>query len=161
MLGINHALSQIMLLTGLLQQEVEETMKMKKTVYWITTIWVMGVMAISGMLSVIHEPRMMEGFAHLGYPAYFANLLGVAKLLGVCVLPAPGWVRLKEWAYAGFGITILSASYSHLLSGDGLQTLEPLATLVALAASYLTRSTDRRFFVSTPFGVVANSGRAR
>jgi hypothetical protein len=136
-------------------------MKIKKTVYWVTTIWVVGVMAISGMLSVIHEPRMMEGFAHLGYPAYFANLLGVAKLLGVCVLPAPGWVRLKEWAYAGFGITILSASYSHLLSGDGLQALEPLATLAALAASYLTRSVDRRFFVSTPFDVVASSGSTR
>jgi hypothetical protein len=136
-------------------------MKTKKTAYWITTTWVVCIMTISGLLSVTHAPRMMEGFAHLGYPAYFANLLGVAKLSGVCVLLVPGCVRFKEWAYAGFGITILSASYSHLLSGDGFQALEPLITLVALAASYLTRPTNRRFFLSIPFDTVAKPGSAR
>lgn len=140
-------------------------MKTKTTIYWITTAWVVCIMTISGLLSVTHAPQMMQALAHLGYPAYFANLLGVAKLLGVCVLLVPRWVRLKEWAYAGFGITILSASYSHLLSGDGLEALEPLITLAALAASYLLRPVDRRFFLSTPFEAlsspVANSGSAR
>jgi uncharacterized membrane protein YphA (DoxX/SURF4 family) len=130
-------------------------MKTKKTVYWITTAWVVCIMTISGFMSVVHAPRMMAGFAHLGYPPYFANLLGVAKLLGVCVLLLPGLARLKEWAYAGFGITILSASYSHLLSGDGLHALEPLITLAALAASYLARPASRRFFLSAPFDSVA------
>lgn len=132
-------------------------MKTKKIIYWVTTAWVVCIMTISGLLAVTHAPPMMQGLAHLGYPAYFANLLGVAKLLGVCVLHVPRWVRLKEWAYAGFGITILSASYSHLLSGDGLLALEPLITLAALAASYLLRPVDRRFFLSTPFDAVANS----
>jgi hypothetical protein len=135
---------------------MEFTMKTKKTIYWITTAWVAGIMTISGLLAVTHAPQMMQGLAHLGYPAYFANLLGVAKLLGVCVLLVPRWVRLKEWAYAGFGITILSASYSHLLSGDGLLALEPLVTLAALAASYLLRPVDRRLFLSAPFDAVAN-----
>jgi len=121
----------------------------KRTTYWITTMWVVCVMAISGVLSVIHTPGMMEGFAHLGYPAYFSNLLGVAKLLGVFVLLMPRWVRLKEWAYAGFGITIISASYSHLLSGDGLMSLEPLITFAALAVSYVVRPADLKFFPST------------
>jgi len=112
-------------------------------------MWVVCVMAISGVLSVIHTPGMMEGFAHLGYPAYFSNLLGVAKLLGVFVLLMPRWVRLKEWAYAGFGITIISASYSHLLSGDGLMSLEPLITFAALTVSYVVRPADLKFFPST------------
>jgi uncharacterized membrane protein YphA (DoxX/SURF4 family) len=140
-------------------------MKTKKTIYWIMTAWVACIMTISGLLAVTHAPQMMQGLAHLGYPAYFANLLGVAKLLGVCVLLVPRWVRLKEWAYAGFGITILSASYSHLLSGDGLLALEPLITLAALAASYVLRPADRRFFLSPTFDAVAtpvaNSGSAR
>jgi hypothetical protein len=136
-------------------------MKTKKTVYWLTTAWVVGIMTISGLLAVIHAPRMVEALAHLGYPAYFGNLLGGAKLLGVCVLLLPGCGRLKEWAYAGFGITILSASYSHLLSGDGLQALEPLITLGALAASYLTRSDDRRFFLPTLFDAAAKPWSAR
>jgi uncharacterized membrane protein YphA (DoxX/SURF4 family) len=107
-------------------------------------------MAITGGLSVAYAKTMMEGFAHLGYPAYFANLLGVAKLLGVCALLAPRLARIKEWAYAGFAITIVSASYSHLSSGDGLKSLEPLATLAALAVSYWTRPADCRVFLSQP-----------
>jgi hypothetical protein len=122
---------------------------MKKTAYWITTIFVSFVMTTSGMLALTHAPAMMKALAHLGYPAYFSNLLGVAKLSGVCVLLVPGWVRLKEWAYVGFGITILSACYSHLLSGDGFLALEPLITFVALLTSYLTRPSDREFFLST------------
>jgi hypothetical protein len=39
--------------------------------------------------------------------------------------------------YIGFGITILSASYSHLLSGDGLLSLELLVRFAALIVSYL------------------------
>jgi len=107
-------------------------MKTKKLWYWTTTAWVVGIMTITGGLSVAHAKTMMEGFAHLGYPAYFANLLGVAKLLGVCALLAPRLARIKEWAYAGFAITIVSASYSHLNSGDGLKSLEPLATSAPL-----------------------------
>lgn len=119
-------------------------MKTRALAYWLTTAWLSGVMAISGMLSITHEPRMMLGFAHLGYPAYFATLLGVAKLLGVCAVLAPHFVTLNEWAYAGFAITIISASYSHLLSGDGLRSLEPMATLAALALSYWTRPAKPR-----------------
>jgi len=124
---------------------------MKKLLFWTTTAWVVGVMTVTGVLSVAHTKPMMEGFAHLGYPVYFANLLGVAKLLGVCALLAPGLARIKEWAYAGFAIVIISASYSHLNSGDGLKALEPLASLAALAVSYWARSVDRRvFFLSRP-----------
>jgi hypothetical protein len=122
---------------------------MKKTAYWISTIFVAFIMTSSGVLALTHAPAMMKALAHLGYPAYFSNLLGVAKLSGVCVLLVPGWVRLKEWAYVGFGITILSACYSHLLSGDGFLALEPLITFVALLTSYLTRPSDREFFLST------------
>jgi|HubBroStandDraft_5_1064220.scaffolds.fasta_scaffold229125_1 hypothetical protein len=118
-------------------------MKTRKIFFWTTTAWVAGVMGISGGLSVAHTKSMMEGFAHLGYPTYFANLLGAAKLLGVCVLLTPSLVRVKEWAYAGFAITILSASYSHLSSGDGVQSLEPLATFAALVVSYWTRPANR------------------
>jgi hypothetical protein len=124
-------------------------MKTKKSTYWISTTFVVCIMTISGLLAVTHAPPMMKALAHLGYPAYFSNLLGVAKLSGVCVLLLPGYVKLKEWAYAGFGITIISACYSHLVSGDGLMALEPLVTFAALATSYLTRPADRRLFLPT------------
>lgn len=123
-------------------------MNARNIVFWITTAWLAGVMAISGGLSVVHARGIMEGYAHLGYPAYFANLLGVAKLLGVCALLVPGFTRVKEWAYTGFAITIIGASYSHLLSGDGLKSLEPLATLAALVVSYCARPADRKLMFS-------------
>jgi hypothetical protein len=123
-------------------------MRLKKTTYWIATVFVAGIMTASGVLAVTHAPAMMKGLAHLGYPVYFSDLLGVAKLVGVCVLLAPGLARLKEWGYAGLGITVLSACYSHLMSGDGLLALEPLVTFAALVASYMTRAADRRFFLS-------------
>jgi hypothetical protein len=53
---------------------------------------------------------VVKAFAHLGYPAYFAYLLGVAKVLGVCVLLPRGMATIKEWAYAGIGITLISTS---------------------------------------------------
>jgi hypothetical protein len=124
-------------------------MKAKRVAYWVSTAWVVVVMTVSGTMAAVHAPRMMAGLAHLGYPAYFANLLGVAKLSGVCALLGPRMVRLKEWAYAGFAITVISAAYSHLSSGDGLMALDPLVTLAALVVSYRTRPVDRRvFFVS-------------
>src|SRR5258708_29820485 len=123
-------------------------MKSSKMAYWLATIFVGCIMTASGLLALTHTPVMMKALAHLGYPVYFANLLGVAKLSGVCVLLVPGWARLKEWAYVGFGITILSACYSHLLSGDGLLALEPLVTFAALVTSYKTRPASQRFLVS-------------
>jgi hypothetical protein len=117
-------LSQIAISNGLLFKGMKE----KTTIYWIATVFVAGIMTASGVFAVSHAPPLMKALAHLGYPAYFSNLLGIGKLLGVCVLLAPGWGKLKEWAYAGFGITIISAAYSHLSSGDGLLALEPLVS---------------------------------
>src|SRR6266478_8459043 len=120
--------------------------KTKTTIYWAATLFIVFIMTISGALALIHSPGMMTALAHLGYPPYFSNLLGVSKLIGVCVLLLPGIARLKEWAYVGFAITILSASYSHLLSGDGLLALEPLVTFAALILSYTVRPPSRTFF---------------
>ena len=52
---------------------------------------------------------MAEAFTHLGFPDYFRVELSWAKLLGVVLLLAPVPARLKEWAYAGFAISLGSA----------------------------------------------------
>lgn len=129
--------------------------KENKTTYWISTGFAMSIMTVSGVLAITHAPPMMKALAHLGYPAYFSDLLGVGKLAGICVLVAPGIVKLKEWAYAGFGITVLSACYSHYSSGDGLTALEPLVTFAALAVSYKTRPASRKFVYRVPMKAVA------
>ena len=64
-------------------------------------------------------PQVAEAFTHLGFPAYFRVELACAKLLGVLLLLAPVPARLKEWAYAGFAITLGSALIAHFSVGDG------------------------------------------
>jgi DoxX-like protein len=60
-----------------------------------------------------------EAFTHLGFPDYFRMELSWAKLFGVVLLLAPVPARLKEWAYAGFAITLGSALIAHLSVGAG------------------------------------------
>ena len=131
--------------------------------YWITTGFVVLVMAISGAMAITHTPRFMAALARLGYPPYFANVLGVAKLAGIIVLLAPGRERLKEWAYAGFGFTVLSACYSHYMSGDGLMALDPLLTFAALLVSYLTQPANRASVLAprTQYSEASHSDHAR
>src|SRR6186713_2431978 len=64
-------------------------------------------------------PQVAEAFAHLGFPDYFRVELSYAKFIGVVLLLAPVPARLKEWAYAGFAITLGSALIAHFAVGDG------------------------------------------
>jgi hypothetical protein len=64
-------------------------------------------------------PQVAEAFTRLGFPSYFRVELACAKLLGVALLLAPVPARLKEWAYAGFAITLVSALIAHFAVGDG------------------------------------------
>lgn len=64
-------------------------------------------------------PQVAEAFTRLGFPDYFRVELSLAKFLGVVLLLAPVPARLKEWAYAGFAITLASALIAHLSVGDG------------------------------------------
>ena len=83
-------------------------------------------------------------YKHLGFPDYLRGELLVFKLIGIVVLLLPKVpLRIKEWAYAGFGIVLISASVAHANSGDGiLNTLEPMIWLAILAVSnrYLYKS---------------------
>ncbi|HXC65627.1 MAG TPA: DoxX family protein, partial [bacterium] len=82
--------------------------------------------------------RMREGFTHLGYPSYFRLELAVAKILGVAALLLPCPAKLKEWAYAGFTFTLISAFIAHLSSGDDASRfMMPVVMGAILYASYV------------------------
>ena len=66
-------------------------------------------------------PQVSAAFTHLGFPAYFRVELSWAKFIGIVLLLAPVPARLKEWAYAGFAITLCSALIAHFSVGDGPQ----------------------------------------
>jgi hypothetical protein len=119
-------------------------MKRNDLIYWVATGIVTLVLGASGALASFHAAPMMKALGHLGYPPYFVNILAVGKVIGLIVFLAPGTARLKEWAYAGFAITVLSACYSHFSSGDGWLAAEPLLTFVALMFSYAYRPPSRK-----------------
>ena len=86
--------------------------------YWIATSLLCLQMSFTAYAQ-LRLPQVAEAFRHLGFPAYFRVELSLAKFLGVLVLLAPVPARLKEWAYAGFAITLASALIAHLSVGDG------------------------------------------
>ena len=112
--------------------------------YWITTRLVALAFAFGGVADLARFPDVIAGMAHLGYPAYFAGLLGLWKVLGAGAILAPGSARLKEWAYAGMFFDLTGAAYSHASSGDPAgKILTPLVLLGLVAASWALRSDAR------------------
>ena len=113
-------------------------MKVFKITYWATTAVFSLMMAFSAY-AYVTQPDVKQGFVHLGFPDYFRVELAVAKLLGAVVLLAPVATRFKEWAYAGFGIVLVSAFIAHTAAGDPLSMrIGPLVALALLLASYFT-----------------------
>lgn len=87
---------------------------------------------------------MAAAFHHLGYPDYFRIELAIGKIIGAILLLAPLAVRIKEWAYAGFAITFMSAFIAHTASGDPVANrIMPLIFLVLLIVSYTTYHKQR------------------
>ncbi|TXK46043.1 DoxX family protein [Pontibacter qinzhouensis] len=117
-------------------------MKAAKTtsiVYWVST----GIIFLfEGVMPALtsHTELAVEGIRHLGYPDYFRVMLTVFKVVGALALVLP-FIRgrFKEWAYAGFGINMLSASVSHsMVDGVNVQTFFPLFIFGILVVSYLS-----------------------
>ena len=114
-----------------------------RIVYWTTTAIVCAVMVFSIVnFTFIDRFPFPEGaFVHLGLPNYFRAEITVAKALGVLALLAPGVpTKIKEFAYFGFGITLISASIAHFATGDArisvLFIIDPLIFLGLLIVSY-------------------------
>ena len=105
--------------------------------FWVSTILVSAMMLASGCLYLMQSEFAVEGMAHLGYPSYFLWILGVPKVLGSLTLLFVSNRILREWAYAGFFFTCVSAALSHNFSGDGLDKVTgPAVALALLSLSY-------------------------
>ena len=104
--------------------------------FWITTALFSLQMGFTAYAQ-LRLPEVAAAFTHLGFPSYFRVELSWAKFVGIALLLLPVPARLKEWAYAGFAITLVSALVAHLSVGDGPQAWSFAAgTSVLWAASY-------------------------
>ena len=110
-------------------------MKTNKIIFWVSTIPVAGMMLMSSFMYLSHSAQVMEGYKTLGFPLFFINLLGTAKLLGSIALLQPMFAKLREWAYAGFTFVLIGAAWTHIASGVG-SPIFPIVLLLVLAVSY-------------------------
>lgn len=110
-----------------------------KITFWITTGLIFLLQGIMPILTY-NDPGTMEAMAHLGYPAYFGLMLAIFKFSGGLALIIPQVpAKVKEWAYAGYGLDFIAALYS-FIAVDGLGTFAifPIIAFAMLTASYIS-----------------------
>ena len=136
-------------------------MNRKIVAYWSSTVLFCAVVGFSGLAHSSHQESMVEAMTHLGYPLYFMTIIGLAKILGVVAVLAPGRPVLKEWAYAGLCFNLAGATASHAFSGDPLgHTVRPAIVLGLCVASYLLRPDTRRHPSAPTLGYASASSQA-
>jgi uncharacterized membrane protein YphA (DoxX/SURF4 family) len=113
--------------------------------YWITTWIAAAGFAIAGCGNLIHAPHFARDMSHLGYPAYFMTILGAWKVLAAVAVLAPGFPRLKEWAYAGMIFDLTGAAFSRFAMQDGAAMIAiPLLIGSIVIVSWALRPAGRR-----------------
>jgi len=112
-------------------------MKKNKIIYWISTA-ILALMMLFSAYSYFSNEEVKAGFVHLGFPDYFRIELGTAKLLGALILLIPAIPAVfKQFAYAGFAITFISAFIAHMAAGDAFShAVMPLIFLAILGVSW-------------------------
>lgn len=106
-------------------------MKKDRIIYIVSTALICLVMIFSGY------KMFTPDYDKLRLPHYLRTELLIFKIAGLLVLTLPQFSsRIKEWAYAGFGITLISAFVAHYSSGDSLaRSLDPMIFFVILIIS--------------------------
>jgi hypothetical protein len=124
--------------------------KRNKIIYWIATIWLALGMLSTGIVQLLKMKEETAFVLELGYPDYFLTLLGIGKILGVVAILVPKFRVVKEWAYAGFFLTMSGALFSHIAVGNSLSELfPPLLLLVLTMLSWYFRPADRKLIPVT------------
>jgi DoxX-like family len=102
---------------------------------YYTTLFIFSVaMIFSGIAGLSGQTQVVNSISQLGYPPYFTGYLSVCKLAGiVCLWLIP--IRfLRDFAYTGFFIVLLSGIFSHLAAGDEVVKTLPLFILLQVIA---------------------------
>ncbi len=120
-------------------------MHARRAVYWTTTTLIALSFLSGGIAYLFRADATLRGMLELGYPPYFLTILGAWKLLGGVAILAPGYPRLKEWAYAGIVFDLSGAAFSHLAMGQPLWHVVVTVTLLGITlVSWALRPEGRK-----------------
>ena len=124
--------------------------KAMRIAYWTTTALIALETLVGGFVDLIHGrtgvvsgPFVVDVVGGLGYPVYVLWILGIWKILGAVTLIVPGFLRLKEWAYAGIVFELSGAAASLAASGRTADLAPPLFLLSLALASWALRPPHR------------------
>src|SRR5215470_15196702 len=132
----------------------------KTVAFWTTTIFGPTSFIIGGLLQLSQAETVTLTLRHLGYPVYFASILGMWKLLGAVAITLPGLPRVKEWAYAGFFFDLTAAAISRAAVGDSAaDVVAPLLFLGLVMASWALRPESRK--LAAPVASPTDAGARR
>jgi len=122
-------------------------MKKSTIIYWIATGFLALGMTAGGVQQLLQIGGYVEIVTGLGYPKYMLSILGAWKLLGVVAILVPGFVLIKEWAYAGFFFAMSGAAISHTVMGQPFtEAIPSLILLVMTVVSWYFRPANRRIY---------------
>jgi len=132
-------------------------MKARSIAYWTTTGLVAFFIGGGGLAQIWQYKFNPHGVVPLlGYPMYFFAILGVWKFLGAVAILAPGFPRLKEWAYAGIFFDLTGAALSCAAVGGygayGFHVLAPLIIAGLMVASWALRPASRTIGIAVSGG---------
>lgn len=128
--------------------------KGKRIAYWIATGLLVAGMVGGGFAQFIQAKYNVDGFIHLGYPLYTMKIIGAWKMAGGIILFIPGYLLVKEWAYAGFFFLLTGAVVSHLAAGDTFYQWLPSFTFALLTVlSWYLRPAERKLLVIRQLGI--------
>jgi len=125
------------------------TAKAVSAAYWVCTALTAFFFVSGGLAYAMAVPDVVEGVIQLGFPLYFIRLLGVWKVLGGLAILAPGFPRLKEWAYAGIlfdltGAAVASATLGASIGAEWWHVPAPLLVAAIMVGSWALRPPSRR-----------------
>ena len=119
--------------------------------YWGATGWLTLELPVGGVMDLLRgRAAVVAGdpvdvvVSSIGYPVYVLLFLGLWKILGAAAIIAPGFPRLKEWAYAGSFFQITTAAASHAIVGDLVNVTYPIVVMILTLVSWALRPADRR-----------------
>lgn len=115
-------------------------MKRLHLTYWIVTVLFSAFMIFSSYGGITLMPEAVALLHdHLGYPLYFIRWISVFKIIGAIAILLPNVpVRLKEWAYFGFFIDLVTAAFSFIALGDPISLWAPMTIFILmLMAAYM------------------------
>ncbi|OYQ38273.1 hypothetical protein CHU92_05845 [Flavobacterium cyanobacteriorum] len=107
--------------------------------YYTSHLMVIAWMLSASVAIFCKKKFIHQAIVRLGYPPYFAYLLGTAKLVGALMLALPLPGLFKVVALSGAAIELICACWSYYVIDKKItEALKPLVLLAVVFTAYCT-----------------------